>query len=86
MQSRTIANHFRHASKNRSIVTLNTFVFSLVADQLKTHNSVQAEGFEEVTIFFSDIVGFTKLASVSTPLEVCSDTFYANLVVEYPSL
>ena len=75
-----MASHFRHASKERSIVTLSTFVFSLVADQLKTHNSVQAEGFEEVTIFFSDIVGFTKLASVSSPLEVCCNTFCANLI------
>lgn len=78
MQS--MVNQFRHASKMRSVVTLSTFVFSLVADQLKTHNSVQAEEFEEVTIFFSDIVGFTKLASVSSPLEVCRNTFRANLI------
>lgn len=42
----------------------------LVAEQLKMHNSVQAEEFEEVTMFFSDIVGFTKLASSCKPLEV----------------
>lgn len=42
----------------------------LVAEQLKIHNSVQAEEFEEVTMFFSDIVGFTKLASSCKPLEV----------------
>ena len=86
MQDQTTANHFRHASKHRSIVILNTFVFSLVADQLKTHNSVQAEEFEEVTIFFSDIVGFTKLASVSTPLEVCNDTLCASIMVKYSLL
>ncbi|XP_033122598.1 atrial natriuretic peptide receptor 1-like [Anneissia japonica] len=41
-----------------------------VAEQLKKGQQVEAEYFDEVSIYFSDIVGFTKLASESTPLEV----------------
>lgn len=41
-----------------------------VAEQLKRQASVEPEYYESVTIFFSDIVGFTEMAAKCTPHQV----------------
>ncbi|XP_061758281.1 uncharacterized protein LOC133553975 [Nerophis ophidion] len=41
-----------------------------VARQLRRNKHVEAESYEKVTIFFSDIVGFTSISASCTPLQV----------------
>ncbi|XP_026578457.1 retinal guanylyl cyclase 1 [Pseudonaja textilis] len=41
-----------------------------VAEALKTGAPVEPEYFEEVTLYFSDIVGFTTISAMSDPIEV----------------
>ncbi|VDM64155.1 unnamed protein product [Angiostrongylus costaricensis] len=43
--------------------------FRQVADKLKAKEAVEPEAFECVTLFFSDVVSFTTLASKCTPLQ-----------------
>ena len=46
------------------------FFFSSVAEKLKMGLAVEPEEFSDVTIYFSDIVGFTTIAAHCTPVQV----------------
>lgn len=48
----------------------NVFVNRFVADELKTGRSVMPQMYDSATVYFSDIVGFSRLSSENKPLEV----------------
>ena len=59
-----------------------------VFEQLKQGKQVEPETFEQVTMFFSDIEGFTKIAASSSPMEIVSllnrlYTLFDNAIVNY---
>ncbi|CAO4378661.1 unnamed protein product [Caenorhabditis nigoni] len=56
--------------KKKSDVLLYRMLPKMVADKLKLGQAVEPETFEQVTIFFSDVVQFTNLAAKCTPLQV----------------
>jgi atrial natriuretic peptide receptor B len=56
--------------KQKTETLLYSMLPKQVADNLKQGIHTQAELFSSCTIFFSDIVGFTAIASQATPMEI----------------
>lgn len=57
------------------------FVFThrTVAEDLKLGRPIKAEHFDDVTLYFSDIVGFTTICASSTPIEVGCFSMIINI-------
>lgn len=70
--------------KRRSEDLLHNILPISIATRLKNDNQIIADGFENVSIMFVDIVGFTKLSEVISPNEVVS--LLNNIFTEFDRL
>jgi PAS domain S-box-containing protein len=67
---RKLAEESLRAEQEKSERLLLNILPKTIADELKQNQSVKPTQFDEVTILFADIVGFTPLASGMSPTEV----------------
>lgn len=69
--------HELRFEKKRSDKLLYQMLPSSVAQQLRIHKAVAAETYSSITIYFSDIVGFSEMAYQSTPMQVSGRRCYS---------
>ena len=56
--------------KVKSEILLYELLPESIAEKLKSGKQIEPEGFESVTLLFSDIVGFTQISASASPMEV----------------
>lgn len=69
-QSIQTANQAVASERKRNVDLLNLIFPASVARQLWMGQSVEAQHHDDVTMLFSDIVGFTAICSTATPMMV----------------
>lgn len=74
VQRRTIRAQLEQldAEKQKSEALLLNVLPAAIAERLKVENRPIADGFQDVSVLFADIVGFTKLSERLTPDELVS--------------
>ncbi|HEY8041556.1 MAG TPA: adenylate/guanylate cyclase domain-containing protein [Polyangiaceae bacterium] len=72
LQRRTIRSQLEalDAEKKKSDALLLNVLPAAIAERLKSENRPIADGFQDVSVLFADIVGFTRLSARLTPQEL----------------